>query len=118
MAEGFAFHQAGKIASAKQRYREVLEIDPKEPDALHFMGILAHQDGKNEKAISFLKQAVQARENFLVAMQNLSKILLIEEYYSQALEVAQQVLALDENAHQALRASAHAYQELHQFDKA
>lgn len=118
MAEGFAFHQAGKIASAKQRYREVLEINPQEPDALHFMGILAHQDGKNEKAISYLKQAVQARENFMAALQNLSKILLIEEYYSQALEVAQQVLALDENAHQALRASAHAYQELHQFDKA
>ncbi len=118
MAEGFAFHQAGKVASAKQRYREVLKIDPDEPDALHFMGIIAHQEGQNEKAIAYMKQAVRARDGFVAALQNLAKICLIEEYYNEALEVAQQVLELDENSHQALRAVAHAYQELHQFENA
>ena len=118
MAEGFAFHRAEKFVSAKQCYCEVLRINPDEPDALHFMGILAHQDGQNEKAIAYLRQAVRSREGFVAALQNLAKILLIEKYYSEVLETAQQTLGLDGNAHQALRAMAHAYQELHQFDHA
>lgn len=118
MAEGFAFHRAEKFVSAKQCYCEVLRINPDEPDALHFMGILAHQDGQNEKAIAYLRQAVCAREEFVPALQNLSKLLLFEEYYGEALEVAQRTLDLDENAHQALQALAHAYYKLHQFDNA
>lgn len=118
MSEGFAFHCAEKFKSAEQCYSEVLRIYPDEPDALHFMGILAHQDGQNEKAIAYLRQAVRSRENFVGALQNLSKILLIEKYYSEALEIAQQTLGLDENSDQALRAMAHAYFKLHQFDKA
>jgi tetratricopeptide (TPR) repeat protein len=118
VSEGIARHKAGKIASAKKRYREALKIDPNEADALHFMGVLCHQQGRNNEAISYLQRAVNARERFAPALQNLSKILLIEERYHEALEVAEHTLSFDENAHHALRTMAHAYQELHQFKNA
>ena len=118
MAEGVAFHQAGKVASAKKRYRDVLKIDANEADALHFMGILCHQEGRNKEAITYLQRAVKARDGFVAALQNLSKILLVEEQYKEALKIAALTLEIDPDAHQALRTMAHAYQELHQFENA
>lgn len=118
MADGVAQHKAGKIASARRRYREVLKIDPDEPDALHFLGILAHQDNRNSEAIGYFERAINARKNFPAALQNLSKVLLIEESWEEALKIANNVLEADPNAHHALRTTAHAYQELHQFEKA
>ena len=49
-------HQAGDLAGAERIYRGVLDIEPDIPVALHFLGVLRHQQGANEEAL-----AVQSR---------------------------------------------------------
>ena len=41
-----AHHQAGRFAEAAAAYQQVLEQAPKDVDALHLLGLLAHQSGQ------------------------------------------------------------------------
>jgi predicted O-linked N-acetylglucosamine transferase (SPINDLY family) len=51
-------HRAGRAAEAETIYRRILEERPDQPDALHFLGVLAAQAGDLERAIALLHRAV------------------------------------------------------------
>ncbi len=51
-------HQAGRLKEAEQLYRQVLQADPHHADALHFMGVLAHQGGRNDIAVDLIGKAI------------------------------------------------------------
>ncbi|MHB8404498.1 MAG: sulfotransferase [Gammaproteobacteria bacterium] len=58
MQQAVACHQQHDYARAEAGYREVLRLIPAHPDATHFLGLLAHQTGHDEAALTFLKQSV------------------------------------------------------------
>jgi len=43
--QAIAFHRAGRFAEAENAYRSLLAADPRDPDALHFYGVLRGQGG-------------------------------------------------------------------------
>ena len=49
-ADGVRHHQAGRLAEAERVYRAVLEIDPKNADALHLLGVIGGQTGRHDLA--------------------------------------------------------------------
>ena len=40
-------------------YRQILALQPDQPDALHFLGLIAHQTGRHEEAIDCIKRAIR-----------------------------------------------------------
>jgi tetratricopeptide (TPR) repeat protein len=58
-----AHHKAGRLAQAEQGYRQVLRADPRQPDALHMLGVLAYQSGNNEAAVDLIGQAIALHGN-------------------------------------------------------
>ncbi len=52
------YHYAGDIDQAETLYDEILKSDPENPDALHLMGLAAHQKGKSEKAVCLIEKAI------------------------------------------------------------
>ena len=55
-----AHHQAGRLADAKALYSHILAKQPKHPDALHFMGLLACQIGQSEAGIALMRESIGA----------------------------------------------------------
>ena len=53
-------HQAGHLADAKALYARILDVHPKHPDALHFMGLLACQIGQSEAGIALMRESIAA----------------------------------------------------------
>ena len=51
-------HQAGRLQQAEVVYRRVLAQYPDQPDALHWLGILARQVGRNDAALGLIGRAV------------------------------------------------------------
>jgi tetratricopeptide (TPR) repeat protein len=51
-------HQAGRLDQAEFLYREVLREDPRHADALHLLGVIAHQKGLPGQAIRLIQQAL------------------------------------------------------------
>jgi tetratricopeptide (TPR) repeat protein len=51
-------HAAGRRAEAEALYRGVLQESPRQPDALHLLGLLAHQSGRSAEAIDLIREAL------------------------------------------------------------
>jgi Flp pilus assembly protein TadD len=57
LVEAVALHRAGDLDGAEKRYREVRDAQPKDFDALHLSGFLAHQQGRPNDAVDLLTRA-------------------------------------------------------------
>ncbi len=51
-------HSAGRLNEAENVYRQILQSDPNQPDALHLLGVIAHQVGKNDIAVDLITKAL------------------------------------------------------------
>jgi predicted O-linked N-acetylglucosamine transferase (SPINDLY family) len=56
--EALAFHRAGQLVEAEDRYRRLLEAEPGNADAWHLAGILKHQQGQTDAAVALIGQAL------------------------------------------------------------
>ena len=54
-------HKAGQWQQAEALYRQVLQADPANADALHRLGVLAYQARQHQVALSYLGQALAVR---------------------------------------------------------
>lgn len=64
-------HAAGELPKAEEIYRQILRSDPRQPDALHLLGVIAHQVGDHKTAVDLIGQAVAIRHTFPQAHSNL-----------------------------------------------
>jgi len=57
--QGLFHHRQGDIASAMERYVEVLRIDPQNPDALYYVAVVACQEGQFQQGIELARRAIE-----------------------------------------------------------
>jgi tetratricopeptide (TPR) repeat protein/SAM-dependent methyltransferase len=53
-------HRAGQLGAAERLYREVLARAPRHAPALHFLGVLRHQQGDSVAAVELIGRAIAA----------------------------------------------------------
>jgi protein O-GlcNAc transferase len=51
-------HRAGRLAEAEPIYRQVLAQQPDHPEALHLLGLIAHQVGESAHAHNLIERAI------------------------------------------------------------
>ncbi|MEI8196756.1 MAG: tetratricopeptide repeat protein, partial [Phycisphaerae bacterium] len=88
-------HQAGRLAEAEDIYRQVLEVDPRQPDALHLLGVLNGQKGETDSAIALIRQAIEGNPTQAHYHANLAKFLAPKGEKAAALQAYRQALVLN-----------------------
>lgn len=73
IAIGLGHHQSGRFPEAKETYLQVLAAEPENFDALHLLGVLAHQVGKHDIAVDLIEKAVRQNDQNPVAFNNLGE---------------------------------------------
>jgi predicted O-linked N-acetylglucosamine transferase (SPINDLY family) len=68
-------HQAGQLPQAEALYRQILGQQPTHADALHLLGALAQQLGRNEVATDYIGRALALNPNWAEAHSNLGNAL-------------------------------------------
>src|SRR5438105_2763513 len=68
-------HRAGRLPEAERLYRRILEEDPYQVEALHLLGVLAHQVGQDERAVESIAAALRLKPDFAAAHDNLGVVL-------------------------------------------
>ncbi len=58
LAQALRHHQAGQLQLAEQIYRQIIDVDQGNATAWHYLGILAHQQGDQQKALDLLQRAL------------------------------------------------------------
>ena len=61
MQQAVAAHQAGRLDVAEKTYRDVLRVDKRNADALHLLGVLAHQSGRDQESADLISKAIMIR---------------------------------------------------------
>ena len=51
-------HQSGNLQQAESLYNQILQNDPNHVDALHLLGVIASQVGKNDTAVELMSKAI------------------------------------------------------------
>ncbi|MCD4678603.1 MAG: tetratricopeptide repeat-containing glycosyltransferase family protein [Desulfobacula sp.] len=97
LKKGVEFHTAGNYREAEMAYRQVLSIDPENPDAIHFMGVLAFHVNQNKIAKEFLTKAIKLTPDNAACYLNMGNVLQQEEDYEGAVKWYERSKALNPN---------------------
>ena len=111
VASAIGHHQAGRFPEAEIEYGRVLSIDPKNAHALHFLGVLAHQSGQQERAVALITDSLAQDANNAFAHNNLGAALFAQGNVEAAIACYHKTLALQPDsveAHYNLARAMHA----------
>ncbi|EDT04624.1 Tetratricopeptide TPR_2 repeat protein [Burkholderia ambifaria IOP40-10] len=61
LQEALAHHQAGRLGEAKTLYDAILHAQPGQPDAMHFLGLLACQLKQYDAGLALMERSLAAR---------------------------------------------------------
>ncbi len=89
-----ALHRSGRLGEAEALYRRMLEAEPGNPLALHFIGVIAYQAGNLAVAEDLITQAIQRQPNYAEAHNNLGSALLGQDKLADAEAAYRQAIAL------------------------
>ena len=90
------------LAEAEQLYAGVLDVAPHHPDALHYRGLLAHQQGRSDDAINLIGQSLALSPNQADWHSNLGIVLQSTGRLGDAIVEYERAIAIDPdhaNAH-------------------
>ena len=84
----------GDLSAAEAVYLRILQVIPEEPNALHFLGILRHQQGDNEGATALIRRAIGVVPLDAGPWVNLGNIMLEMRRFDEAVDAYKQAAVL------------------------
>ena len=77
-------HREKRLAGAEKCYESLLEIEPDNANALHYLGILLHQTNRNERALELIARSLEFDPEMGPWYNNLGNVLLANGRYDEA----------------------------------
>ncbi len=111
-------HNSGNFAAAEAHYRQVLQLDPAQPVALHLLGLISHQQGQHDVAATLMAKAVANEPSYTLAHFNLGNTLQELGRFDEAVACYGKAIALQTDFAEAYSNQGNAQQVLGQFDGA
>jgi protein O-GlcNAc transferase len=94
MQDAVRHHRAGELRQAEALYRQVLLADPNHPDALHYLGLLAHQAGQHGPAWDLMRRAIAVSPKSAKYYCNAAPVLLALGQLDEAVNLCRQAISL------------------------
>jgi len=118
LREAIALHQRGQLSQARKKYQQILAGDAQQPDALHLLGLIEHQEGNSQLGLRYIDEAVEKRPNDVDMRFNRANLLQDLQQTDQAIEGFRQVLTLSPEHLSAHLGLGTALRAQHRFDDA
>jgi Flp pilus assembly protein TadD len=92
LAQAWEHFQAGRLPQAEQLFQHVVEADPKQADAWHFLGLIAGQTGQDRRALECLTAALRLRPDDAEVHNNLGNVFILQRELPQAVAAFRQAV--------------------------
>ena len=70
-------HTTSRLHQAEKLYQQILQTDPRQPVALHLLGVIAQQVGKLDVAVDLITKALTIKPDYAMAHNNLGNALKV-----------------------------------------
>ncbi len=94
LRNAFGLNQAGRLDEAARAAKGILKLQPKEPNALYLLGIVAHQQGARKDAARWFEKCRKADPKNVGALSGLGIVRMDEGRYAEAVKCFNNVLTL------------------------
>ena len=118
LQQAIGHHQAGRLAEAEALYRQILAVQPNHADALHLLGVIASQVGKDELAVTLIRRALAFHPKLAAAVLNLGNSLRALGRCEEAVDAYRQGIVLQPDFPEAYVNLGVALRDLHRLDEA
>lgn len=102
LKEGMAFHRIQKLGEAEQKYREAINSDPLNFQALYLLGIIATDCSRYRDAIDLLRLALKVRPLYAEAWNDLGVVHMQTGNLNEATLCYQKALEINEHFAEAM----------------
>lgn len=93
LQDGLALHRQGDLAGAQAEYGQILTLNPEHADALHLSGLIAHQIGQHDVAVSLIRRALAQQPGAPIYLNNLGGALRALERFDEAGDCYRQAIS-------------------------
>jgi predicted TPR repeat methyltransferase len=83
---GQHLQRTGKLEDAQAVYQEILALVPDEPNTLHYLGVLRHQQNRNDEALDLIRRAAERLPGDSGPWVNLGNVLLEMQRFDEAID--------------------------------
>jgi predicted TPR repeat methyltransferase len=83
-----------QLADAENVYHWILEIAPHHPDALHYAGVLAHQQGRSDDAVALIEKSLEVAPDRADCFSNLGIIFQEQGKIDEAISAYRSAISL------------------------
>lgn len=116
--KAMAHHEAGHLDEAERIYGEILAIEPENPNALHYLGIIKFQRGHLGEATELIHRAIEQLPDAPSFLNNLGLVLQAQHLWEEAIESLQKALELLPDYEDALNNLGISYKNLGKLEEA
>ncbi len=109
---------AGRLDEAEALLKQILASKPKEPTAIHLLGIIAHQRGQLTQAIEHVKRAIELAPQTALFQANLGEMYRLAGRADLAIEHGKRAIALNPDYPEALSNIGVAHYERKEYEEA
>ena len=111
-------HSSGELRQAEQIYRQILAAVPDHPAALHLLGVVAFQQGRNAEALTHIRRSIELKGDFAEAHNNLGCVLKEQSRLDDAVAAFRRAVELKGDYSEAWNNLGIAFCEAGDFDAA
>ena len=111
-------HEAGRLGEAEGLYRSILSGAPRDPDALHLLGVLLTQRGEYQGAEEHIQAALDVERDSALFQSSLAQAFFRSGKLAEASKMLERVVAQQPDSHQAFSDLGAVYQESGVLDRA
>lgn len=87
-------HQAGRLGTAEELYRQILAVEPSHSDAWHLLGVACAQAGRYQEGVECIQRAIALNPDFPEAHYNLATAFRDQGKLDEAVASFRRALAL------------------------
>jgi predicted O-linked N-acetylglucosamine transferase (SPINDLY family) len=115
LEKGVFLHKKNSLDEAKKIYKEILEIEKENFQAIHLLGVIFFQQKDYVQGIQFIEKSLQINNKNYSALNNLGNIFLELKKYPLAIEKYKKALNLNKNYTAAIYNLGNAYKAISEY---
>ena len=116
--EAVRLHGAGRLREAEGLYRQILQREPDNAEAMHHLGLVGHQVGQHAAALDMMRRSITLKPNVSFFHKNLGAVLQAMGQFKDAAAAYEQGIRLAPNDASGHHALGVVLEKLHEYERA